>query len=49
MPYGSTTGRALRERGYARVPEPLERGATGAGTRGVSGEGAAPRSTRSPR
>jgi uroporphyrinogen-III synthase len=48
MPYGSTTGRALRERGYARVPEPLERGAAGPGTRGVSGEGAAPRSTRSP-
>jgi uroporphyrinogen-III synthase len=25
MPHGATTGRALRDRGYARVPAPLER------------------------
>ncbi|HET9250856.1 MAG TPA: uroporphyrinogen-III synthase [Candidatus Eisenbacteria bacterium] len=39
MPYGATTARALRDRGYARVPAPVERVAAGA----AGGEPAAAR------
>lgn len=46
MPYGPTTARALVTRGYARVPEPVERGGSGPPAEHEAG-GAGRRSTGS--